>query len=198
MKLLTALRDATADAHQALHVHPVLRDLVTPRLTQDYYLAVLSGFYGFYAGIEPYLAKSGHPDLREFSPARATSDLASDLTRLSHKPENLSVYAPETVEFDLARAVGFLYLREGSTLGGQQISKNLLKVLGLRPGVENRFFQGYGAETGAKWKAFQQKLLDLEDHVDHDAASESAFEFFTALDRWLYRERQTWVSPVSA
>jgi heme oxygenase len=70
---------------------------------------------------------------------------------------------------------------EGSTLGGQVISRQLAKAdILLRS-----YFSGYGEQTGSLWKAFCQ-LLDREATPDNQAELvQSASLTFQKLDAWL-------------
>ena len=88
-----------------------------------------------------------------------------------------------------------LYVLEGSTLGGQVLSKRLSSRFGdvapvidadpsafpTRPGFE--FYQGYGAQTGLFWRAFIAKLESLGfDDEEQRAGVEAArnlFDFFS-------------------
>jgi len=54
----------------------------------------------------------------------------------------------------LSEIVGMMYPLEGSTLGGQVISKHLRRNLGLTPDHGARFFHGYGDDTESFWSAF--------------------------------------------
>ena len=60
--------------------------------------------------------------------------------------------------------VGMLYVIEGSTLGGQLISKHLTKNLGITPETGGRFFGGYGENTSVLWLDF----LNFAAKIDHD------------------------------
>jgi heme oxygenase len=77
--------------------------------------------------------------------------------------------------------LGAMYVLEGSTLGGQVISRQLAKAnIPLRS-----YFSGYGERTGPLWKVFCQ-LLSQEATPDNQAAIvQSASLTFQKLDAWL-------------
>jgi heme oxygenase (biliverdin-IX-beta and delta-forming) len=85
-----------------------------------------------------------------------------------------------------AQAFGCLYVMEGSTLGGKFISQVLRKCLGIEAASGAAFFNGYGAETGARWKAFQQSLLTFSEQAGQNATIiESANQTFNKMERWI-------------
>jgi len=86
-----------------------------------------------------------------------------------------------------AEGLGCLYVVEGSTLGGQVITRQLLKSLGLTAENGVAFFNGYGAETGLRWKAFGAWLEEGAAQLDHDdAIIAGANETFRTLGDWLF------------
>jgi heme oxygenase len=59
----------------------------------------------------------------------------------------------------VADAFGCLYVVEGSTLGGQIISRQVTRNLGLSPDNNGcRFFCCYGENTGTMWRRFGESL----------------------------------------
>lgn len=57
---------------------------------------------------------------------------------------------------------GAVYVIEGSTLGGQIISRELTQSLGLHRETGASFFSSYGEDTGRRWKEFLATLADQE------------------------------------
>jgi heme oxygenase len=82
------------------------------------------------------------------------------------------------------KALGRLYVLEGSTLGGTFIDRHLAGLPGLG-GLRLRSFSPYGAETGAMWHAFRHATRD---HVvqggDPDAMLDAATGTFRSLAEW--------------
>jgi heme oxygenase len=54
----------------------------------------------------------------------------------------------------IARALGYMYVIEGSTLGGRMILKHIKTALGFDEQNGAHFFAGYGNETGKRWNKF--------------------------------------------
>lgn len=78
------------------------------------------------------------------------------------KSMNLPVIIPEiSISIDNeARAMGVLYVMEGSTLGGNVIAKQLAKLPKFAS-VPFHYFGVYKDQTGSRWKEFKS-VLDSE------------------------------------
>ena len=90
----------------------------------------------------------------DFALRRKTPLLEHDLKVLGvfHSPAEHCKPMLERTTLDFA--LGCLYVLEGATLGGQIISRHLMK-LGIGRENGGLFFSGYGAKTGEMWKSFQ-------------------------------------------
>lgn len=183
---MQVLREATRDVHTRIErVLPLLE----PGLTRARYTRVVEAFYGFYAPLEPALARAAAAegaalalDLRAKLPLLATDLRALGVT--SAQIEALPRCRDLPVLDSASHALGILYVIEGSTLGGQIIRKHLRDRLELDAASGAAFFTGYGATTGAMWTRFV-------DHVNHsttletDAAVRAAVHTFETLTEWL-------------
>jgi heme oxygenase len=78
--------------------------------------------------------------------------------------------------------LGAMYVLEGSTLGGQVITRQLaLAGIPLRT-----YFTGYGTRTGPRWKTFCQLLTEAAStDPDQDEVVASACLTFQRLDQWI-------------
>jgi heme oxygenase len=96
---------------------------------------------------------------------------------------------------DTDRALGRLYVLEGSTLGGAFIDRHLASLPSLA-GVRIRAFSPYGGETGAMWAAFRRVTRErVAAGGDAEAMVDSARETFRALAAWC---RPVAAAPVPA
>lgn len=167
--LLSQLRQACDDQHQALHIHPLLEPLDRGAITLDRYKAILAMFYAAYEQTEQHKPRNGLPD----SPV--IEWLKADMH--AHAVPPLGWSSPALKLDTDSKLIGYLYVKQGSTLGGQRISKHLQDALSLGP-ADNQFFYGYGDKTGARWRRFKDKLESIEDSLQHDeviATAQSAF-----------------------
>lgn len=163
--LLTSLRSATADLHQAVETK---MNLLDPAMTEESYFAKLAALHAWAKG------------LVRAQPAGHAWDL--DLsTRLGWLAEDLGPRADDSVvalePLDASGWWGACYVVEGSSLGGQV----LCRQLGAR--LPTRYFAGRGAETGKRWMSFLAALRDAEPSLDERKAVEGALGAFGSLLR---------------
>lgn len=198
--ILKRLKLATTASHTALEDQlPLMR----ADLSLEAYRQFVGRFLGFYAPLEAQLLASAHwPQLAfDYSARQKTPRLRQDLLALGSSAETVAatplctdlppLTSPEHI-------LGCLYVIEGATLGGRIITRQLQTQLGLTPETGGAFFDGYGTQTGAHWKAFCTMLTENADpHNDraadedsHTAIVASANRTFEALARWLFPATQ--------
>ena len=115
--------------------------------------------------------------------------LIADLTQLG-VDSNAITRAQNCTRLPSARtipeAVGVLYVLEGSTLGGQLVSRRVKSELGISEASGGSFFFAYGGRTGEMWRGF---IEVLERHGRDPAASHlvesSALQTFQLLSAWI-------------
>jgi heme oxygenase len=149
------LKLETAAEHEALEqeMMPLLRGANSVKS----YAQLLQGMYRFLAPLEQQAHQKIDIDtLPDLESRRGTHWMAKDLQALGE--EALSAGNSEVPEvLSGADAWGAFYLLEGSTLGGQMITKILQKQL-PEEARQLAYFGGYGAQTGSMWKAFKYHL----------------------------------------
>ena len=174
--LLESLRKETGDLHEALHMHPLLEPLHRGAISHAQYGRILNAFYIAYSVMEG----SRTVDATRFEEMDVLTLLEAD-----HRTHGVTIpFVPRTnypaVE-NFSALIGYLYVKEGSGLGGQVISKHLARELGLEAGVTNRFFAGNGKETGTNWRKFLAFLHESEARVDTVRAVRQAKASFAAV-----------------
>jgi len=161
------LRKQTAAAHQQLEKLVVVR-LKNIRNNEDY-ADLLKIFYAYFSRLEkaimPYISTEVLPDYTE---RRHAISLADDIASLGTELTGLPELSVPTID-NTVKALGALYVMEGSVMGGTIIIQMLAKN-GLRKGIS--FFGGYGSETGAKWASFTSVL----DRYIHEDSAQEAIE----------------------
>lgn len=185
--LLLRLREHTREAHQGLEARINFVEVISSKAA---YVRLLEKFYGIYTPLEAQVAH--HSDWETFSfdlRNREKKDwLRRDLRELglsSPMIDALPRYSPLPPMPFLGQAFGCLYVLEGSTLGGQVISRQIQKNLGMDAANGGAFFAGYGNDTGAMWRAFGETLLRYATTHDEDALIlQGATETFAAFDAW--------------
>ena len=181
--LLDRLRVETRPAHERIEL---ALDIGARISSQGAYRALLSRFYGFHRAFEPQ-AERIIADPAFFVPRRKTPLLVRDLKALglsSLEIERLPDCPLMPIE-ERAAAFGALYVVEGSTLGGNVISKLVRKTLGLCPATGCAYFGSYGGEIGAQWTMFTARLLAVSSPETDDLVVASASRTFARMEEWL-------------
>jgi heme oxygenase len=145
------LRDATGAVHQRLHGVPVFARLAEGGITRQDYVALLARLLGFHRGVEAALAAA--PPLAAYgidlAARRRSGLLLADLAALGAAAEG--TVAPIAPPGSAAAALGWLYVTEGSTLGGQHLARGLDALLPAG-GAGRHFLLGYGPRHAAMWR----------------------------------------------
>jgi len=176
------LKEATQSQHEATE------SLLFPHQSWDTfslpdYRQFLKIQYVFHTHTERSIDEVLSPRLKEqlhWSRRRKLSLIQSDLAELDSATPEINDHAqPLTSE---AEALGYLYVTEGSTLGGRMISKALSENEQLATRCSFRFLNVYGTETGRYWKEFLQVLSEevaAQQEETVIAAAQRAFSLFT-------------------
>ena len=188
--LLPLLKAHTAEAHARLErVVPLMRD----DLTLEAYRAHLLRLHAFYARVEPQLASAveqlGLDPAERLKLPRLREDLAA-LGEAVLPPGAEGIDAPLG---SFAGRVGALYVLEGSTLGGQLISRHLRRV--LPEAAPFRFLDPYGAQTGPQWRAFCAAAERTVPESAHGEAAAAAKWLFESLEGHLTEGHRSPAAP---
>ncbi len=160
------LRRSTRHQHARLNRHPLLAQLLSPQLTLSSYHHLLKRYAPFYQACDQRFLqgiKVFNLDL-DFTPRLKTGWLSQDLAFFNDSSPILPPELPPLLS--APQLIGEIYVLEGSTLGGQLISRHLEAQLALTASSGARFFNGYTHLTDAYWKDFSQFL---ERHLSHEA-----------------------------
>lgn len=155
------------------------------------YARYLRAMYGFHAPIEAALA--GDPALEAAGFAatqrRKSPLLARDLHWIDPCDSVPPCCAALPASDSVARRIGIAYVIEGSTLGGKYILAHLPPRLAALRGTATAFLEGYGAQTGARWRGFgeiAERLLAADPAPDAESeAITAAHDTFERLIAWL-------------
>lgn len=186
--ILQRLRMETRPHHDRLDHHPLMVQLMSPAVSRPLYESLLKKFLGFYQSLEPQLAAYDHWSSLDinFKERLKTPALLKDLSSLNVITKEVSpAPAPDWIR-DEASAMGTFYVMEGSTLGGQIITRHVAARLQLSPDHGLAFFSSYGDAVGARWKETRDALVRFaEESRAEDVMIESAKQTFAALAEWL-------------
>jgi heme oxygenase len=177
--LMAALRARTAAAHQALEEG---LDILSVVRSPARLRRLMERFYGFHAVWEPAIAAS--PAAGFAADRGRLGSLRADLAALGVGDAGVAALPlcrpAAALAATAAGAIGSLYVMEGSTLGGQVISRALRDA----GGAELAYFNPYGRETGARWRAFAAWAEAAAAETREEAAA-SAQATFALLLGWL-------------
>lgn len=187
--ILKRLRQATRERHAALECQLPLLD---PQLSRADYRHFVTRFLGYYAPLETRLLALPwwHEIGFNYRERYKTPHLVQDVLALGITVDALATF-PRCADLPridtMPQALGCLYVIEGATLGGQLVTRHLQGSLGITPRSGTAFFNGYGEQTGARWKSFGALLTALADKTgSHEPIIDTANETFETFDRWLF------------
>jgi len=179
------LKEQTANAHA--DSENLLMPFLGSIRNSDDYAQILKMFYGFFAPMEKLIGHWISPQvLEDIHERRNASLIIEDLNSIGEGTENLAL-ASELPHIDSpAAAIGAMYVLEGSTLGGRVIAKMLAKNEALEISSDRlHFFNGYGEQTGEKWKSFITLVNNYPDQVEKLVAA--ANETFRCMGSWMHQ-----------
>ena len=179
------LRQATHAAHVRLNLHPLLAGLTRADFPLSNYRLILGTYHRFFSVVEPAILDvlAASASVFSYADRRKLPWLALDITNLGDALAPPEIGRVIEVPGDVAELVGTLYAIEGSTLGGQVISRHLRANLGLTPERGARFFAAYGADTETRWASFCAYAEGLaDDPVQRLRAGEAALNVFNTLE----------------
>lgn len=195
---LQQLRLKTKAAHESLELNPLTGALTTSDLQRETYALILKKFHVFYRDAWTVLEAWPGMALLPFNlngckrHHLALADL-ENLGLLDAAVEAELQAARATLPHldSLERALGCLYVLEGSTLGGQIIARNVKTVFGLGNGQHHEvsaFFSSDGSQTAARWRKFLGHFVEFAESASEfqrDAIVAGALDTFSAFESWL-------------
>ncbi|MBU1602234.1 MAG: biliverdin-producing heme oxygenase [Gammaproteobacteria bacterium] len=183
------LRDETHAEHVRLNQHPLLRGITRSDYSMAMYRLVLVAYHHFYRVVESAIDRSLSSLTISFSyePRRKLQWIAEDLEKLGIDPQDSHFFTASPLAslpvLNVGQLVGLLYTVEGSSLGGQVISRHLATHHGLTPANGARFFYGYGERIPEFWREFERFMdTTLIDDEAISCATDSAKKTFAMME----------------
>ncbi|GGF22615.1 biliverdin-producing heme oxygenase [Hymenobacter cavernae] len=177
-EILKRLRTETRPYHDALEQNSFNQELTAGTLTWEATERFLAKMYGFLQPYEAQLRQHLFPATwdvaHRYRAHLILRDLDTDAASLPLCPAMPPLHT-------WPQLLGAMYVVEGSTLGGQVITRQLAKAdISLR-----NYFNGYGAQTGPMWKSFCHLLSEAASETNQDEIVQSASRTFQHLEAWL-------------
>lgn len=161
-------------------------DLMTAELDRARYVRFLERSYGFIAACEQRIDFIGAPSTLHLDTRLKRGLLRADLELLGHSPAAIDALAHPAqlppVE-SWPSALGYFYVIEGSTLGGQIISRHVRATIGLDEATQ--FLSDGRADVGTRWKQMLAVLTSamVDDRAERDITAAAA-QTFDLLRQW--------------
>lgn len=183
--IMQRLRAETKETHQDLE------KLLVPRIksanSSEKYLQLLGLFYGYFKPVEQqiaqYIDSSFLPDYNERRKSHSIINDIQSMDAAGNLPGLCSDLPSITNQYE---ALGALYVLEGSTLGGQVISKMLKNNLGFDGDGGLTFFSGYGNDTEKRWAIFTDIMnKHVVGPTTQNETVSGANETFIKFRRWV-------------
>lgn len=187
--IMEQLRKETAEDHDSIEQNAYAKAIMNQTLTKSEYVAYLEKFYGFILPIEQKIQSLAFvQELGIDMKLRAkTPLLEKDLDNISSKERTQIPICDEIPSIAApGQLLGYLYVIEGSTLGGQIITRKLKEHLSLDPEAGLSYFNAYGQETRSVWKELAEVMnKSVQSGIESEVIVSSAKETFRLLNKWL-------------
>lgn len=184
--IMTRLRVETRREHDSIEKSQLMARLFLHDYTLAEYRDLLARLYGFYRAIEPMIFTGN-----KFSDRTKTVLLVRDLEALGlngTEIRNLPVTTSLPSLNSFSRRMGALYVLEGSTLGAQLISRQLLKHFRDTIADAIHFYTCYGDRVGAMWHEFRQFMSsNFDGSSSTQEVIAAARNTFSSIQLWLER-----------
>jgi heme oxygenase len=179
---------ATQDYHKRIEKTPLLNKLIHRKADLADYKNLLLKYYGYIYPCEQEVCRLKTEGL-SFDDRLKNKVLKHDLCLLGLKPEHFTQlkYCCDLPTLNNeGQLLGYFYVMEGATLGGQILLPIIDNILGSSARKANLYFSGYGDHTRIKWQEFCDHLNKYsKNHGVVIDAIETAIATFTCFDKWL-------------
>ncbi|KQY94845.1 heme oxygenase [Paenibacillus sp. Root52] len=189
--LMERLKTETAHYHRQIELNPYAKAIMNQTISLGEYKQYLEKFYGFIKQIEeqavnmPFWNNIG----LDIEVRGKTALLENDLRNLGSSEEdirNLPLCEQLPEISSPAQLFGYFYVIEGSTNGGQIMTKRLSQFLPIEADRGLAYFNAYGEDTRTRWKEFMELLLQsVSKTEEHDEMVHTSSETFRLLDQWI-------------
>jgi len=187
LQFLANLRQNTAASHQKLEDSELSKAILLPDVTLADYQTYLVKMYGVTKACEDSVFPVIEEVVPDLDQRYKSLHILEDLAKTGYSEEKLSSIPVFDYPFSsVSEALGFMYVIEGSTLGGRVLFKHIHQTLGLTSENGASYFWGYGSQTGILWKSFIAALTRFAVEKDEsEKIIESAVQTFANIDNWL-------------
>lgn len=157
---IALLRSETAPQHAKLETSAVSKALLSDNVSLNDYVRYLIKMKSVIAFCEKTIFPLVKNIIYDIENRRKLALINKDLEQFGINNTVENDYCPFQHNDSTGFAAGYMYVIEGSTLGGRVILKHIQSKLGIDENKNGAFFAGYGLLTGSSWKKFLRMLAD--------------------------------------
>lgn len=178
--LQQTLAGATYSLHQRIEDNPFMNAISSKKPIEEPYRWLLTKLYPFaHLGERKLLERIPESEGFTLSSRIRAPLLLNDLTQLNISPETMDSSLFDTID-TTGKAIGLLYVMEGSRKGGQFLSALLQQSNSPLP---MSYLQGYSYATDTRWEQFCTLLENYANTPLQDEIIAGAINAFEILQR---------------
>lgn len=182
--IMQALKEQTREAHNQVEAVSYSNNIMDGSLNAGQYTTIVIANYIFNKVVEetayPLLITNGLGERLQLNLRTKTQLLLADLEHLGINPADIETTTLNITTIE--HALGYLYVAEGSTLGGAVIARALAKNPNLTAIKSYNFYGCYGENVGNMWKDFIIAMESSAPRLNNNdaiiAGGQDAFTFF--------------------
>lgn len=186
MDLRKRIKDETRSLHEKIEKTYLFNKIMQKKITLCEYQLLIKVLYGFIAPCEDLIDSLKSRSVIKNRKKKILLEQDINALKIS---ENCDVALPKCADLPVLSeheyVLGYLYVMEGATLGGQIIAKMLKNQLQVTPDHGGRFFYGYGDETKMMWGEFCSFLCRIHSNEQQNKIIHSARSTFKKLYKWM-------------
>lgn len=185
MDLRERLKKETKSLHDKIEQTYLLKKILQHEITFNDYKCLIKKFYAFITPCEDLINSLECRSIIENRKKIPWLEEDLHLLKMDNKfPKCIDL--PVLSEHE--DVLGYLYVMEGATLGGQIISKMLKTQLQITQDNGGRYFNGYGDGTEKMWNEFCSCLSSIKDIQQQNKIILSASNTFNQLYKWMMQK----------
>jgi heme oxygenase len=181
------IKRATLELHLRLESQALLSAIMMPSVSHLHYYCYLSVMKKIEEGYERDILERLPGSFVGHGQRKASELISDDLSNI--RPIGLPIPAPEDYtipgeKISVPFGLGFMYVMEGSKLGGKVIYKHIDRTLGYSKDRGAKYIADLGVDTFGLWKEFLSKfsIYVTKHHCEAEAIQGAKYAFSSIYD----------------
>lgn len=176
------LKEKTQDFHEEIERVDLFKKITSETILLEEYISLIKKLYGFIYPCEQLIQSLNCKYL--ISDREKTALLEKDMLALQITHETSTCTTIPSIK-NHTEVMGYLYVMEGATLGGQIIKKILEKRFPFLIGKGTHYFSGYGQRTKIMWNEFCENLNLITAEEERKKAIKTACLTYEYFQNWM-------------